>query len=271
MTNETRPINAQSLDLTHKPVAWKWRPHERKGAEDEWFLTLEEPTAEDFTYGEFIPLYAALAPGNGAVWPADTIEGREAIASYIYDAFPFDGPAHKTKPAWIPHGNSQWQNKARETADTIINLMRPDDAVLPCDVHLPPNTFIGKGCNISTVLASIKLRETFPEEATRFSELAPSPAALDSVSVERCAKICEETAAGFAHHGHFISEEASIACAEDIRRRTLIGQPASNGKPVAWGRVIDGKAITVSLQRTGSNDEPLYAGPSVSSTDKVQP
>ena len=30
-------------------------------------------------------------------------------------------------------------------------------------------------------------------------------------------------------------------------------------KPVAWGRVIDGKAITVSLERTPANDEPLYA------------
>jgi len=72
---------------------------------------------------------AALAPGNaGAPWPADTNEGREAVASYIYDAFPFDGPPHKTKPAWIPHGNSDWQDKARETADTIINLLRPGNA-----------------------------------------------------------------------------------------------------------------------------------------------
>ena len=30
-------------------------------------------------------------------------------------------------------------------------------------------------------------------------------------------------------------------------------------KPVAWGRVIDGKAVTVSLVRTPANDEPLYA------------
>lgn len=35
----------------------------------------------------------------------------------------------------------------------------------------------------------------------------------------------------------------------------------TEGKPVAWGRVIDGKAVTVSLARTGANDEPLYAVP----------
>lgn len=38
---------------------------------------------------------------------------------------------------------------------------------------------------------------------------------------------------------------------------------ASSGgsEPVAWGRMIDGKAATVSLAWTPANDEPLYASP----------
>src|ERR1700722_18650399 len=83
--------------------------------------------------------------------------------------------------------------------------MRPDDAVLPCDVHLPPNTFIGKGCNISTVLASIKIRETFPEASTRFSKLSPSPAMPGNGAVEA------------------ISDDA--LCAE-VERRGFVLQPA---------------------------------------------
>lgn len=35
-------------------------------------------------------------------------------------------------------------------------------------------------------------------------------------------------------------------------------------KPVAWGRVIDGKAVTISLRRTIANDEPLYTAPATS-------
>ncbi len=37
--------------------------------------------------------------------------------------------------------------------------------------------------------------------------------------------------------------------------------PADQGKPVAWGRVISGKAVTLSRERTPANDEPLYTHP----------
>lgn len=39
------------------------------------------------------------------------------------------------------------------------------------------------------------------------------------------------------------------------------GVAQTQQKPAAWGRMIDGEAITVSRIRNGANDEPLYATP----------
>jgi hypothetical protein len=58
-------------------------------------------------------------------WPADTPEGREEVARMIYNSFPYDGPLGKQKPDWIPNGNSFMQDKARETAGTLISALRP--------------------------------------------------------------------------------------------------------------------------------------------------
>ena len=45
------------------------------------------------------------------------LKGRaEAIAKAIYDVMPFDGPSHKTKPAWVENGNSLKQDEARSLA-----------------------------------------------------------------------------------------------------------------------------------------------------------
>lgn len=45
-----------------------------------------------------------------------------------------------------------------------------------------------------------------------------------------------------------------------LSRFTVALSPDSRkAEPVAWGRVIDGKAVTVSLTWTPANDEPLYA------------
>lgn len=51
------------------------------------------------------------------------------------------------------------------------------------------------------------------------------------------------------------------------RRATQPAAPA--GDAVAWGRVIDGKAVTISLVRTEANDEPLYAAPAQSAEGRV--
>lgn len=53
-----------------------------------------------------------------------------------------------------------------------------DDYKLPCDVHVPPNTYIRKGCSISTLLTALRARETWGEEDTTFrhpERSAPPP------------------------------------------------------------------------------------------------
>lgn len=39
---------------------------------------------------------------------------------------------------------------------------------LPCDVHLPPYTYVRKGCDIETALLAINVRKGFPEADTVF-------------------------------------------------------------------------------------------------------
>lgn len=67
---------------------------------------------------------------------------------------------------------------------------------------------------------------------------------------------------------HKIIEGIKQAIAGNISAVTIEGQrwvrkdhtPANPyPNPVAWGRVVDGKAVTVSLEWTPANDEPLYA------------
>lgn len=43
-----------------------------------------------------------------------------------------------------------------------------DDYKLPCDVHLPPNTYIRKGCSISTLLTALRVREAWAAEDATF-------------------------------------------------------------------------------------------------------
>lgn len=58
---------------------------------------------------------------------------------------------------------------------------------LPCDVHLPPNTFIGKGCTLSTLMAALQVREgqslEFPNKPTP-AKLGESPTP-ERVDVEK--------------------------------------------------------------------------------------
>lgn len=51
---------------------------------------------------------------------------------------------------------------------------------LPCDVHLPPNTYIRKGCPVSTLMTAIGRREGRPDSDTTF----PRPAATESERLE---------------------------------------------------------------------------------------
>lgn len=50
--------------------------------------------------------------------------------------------------------------------------------VLPCDVHLPVNTYIRRGVPVATLMTAIKAREKFPLDATGFPYPAPSDEAF---------------------------------------------------------------------------------------------
>jgi hypothetical protein len=39
-----------------------------------------------------------------------------------------------------------------------------DDYKLPCDVHLPPNTYLRKGCSLSTLITALRVRENWPDD-----------------------------------------------------------------------------------------------------------
>jgi len=45
---------------------------------------------------------------------------------------------------------------------------------LPCDVHLPPATYIRKGCSISALFSALKVREDW-EDGVTFPRSAPQP------------------------------------------------------------------------------------------------
>lgn len=65
---------------------------------------------------------------------------------------------------------------------------REDEAgyKLPCDVHIPPNTFIRKGCDLETLMVGIRAREKFPAESVTFPR---SPAPAGAGEAEKLAEI----------------------------------------------------------------------------------
>jgi hypothetical protein len=57
------------------------------------------------------------------------------------------------------------------------------DYELPCDVRLPPNTFIGKGCKLSTLVNALKVRECGEHEFTQRDDLSPERVAAAKESL----------------------------------------------------------------------------------------
>ena len=56
--------------------------------------------------------------------------------------------------------------------------MSQSDVKLPCDVLLPPNTIIRKGCSVTTLMLALFQRTHFPEADTVLDRRAsPAPAA----------------------------------------------------------------------------------------------
>jgi len=74
--------------------------------------------------------------------------------------------------AWRPHVGLTLTSPAQASEPVA-----PGEYRLPCDVHLPPNTYIRKGCALETLLFSLKRREGFPDDATTF----PKPESGESV------------------------------------------------------------------------------------------
>jgi hypothetical protein len=50
----------------------------------------------------------------------------------------------------------------------VLRAQQPT-AVLPCDVLLPPATRIGKGCQVSTLMTALRVRDGRPEDQLRFT------------------------------------------------------------------------------------------------------
>lgn len=67
-----------------------------------------------------------------------------------------------------------------------------EDYRLPCEVHLPPNTYIGKGCPLSTLLNALKIRERnpveFPHRAAQSPSEQPSAAFRELIAILNAAR-----------------------------------------------------------------------------------
>lgn len=73
-------------------------------------------------------------------------------------------------PQWV-HGPYQNSEAVLDKERTMADMKEAAELLsmkLPCDVHLPPGTFIRKGCKLETVIVGIKARVGFPETSTTF-------------------------------------------------------------------------------------------------------
>lgn len=64
-------------------------------------------------------------------------------------------------------------NRLHEAAERVRAAM---DDKLPCDVHLPPATYIGKGCSYRTLRTAIEQRKGYPDEMTTLPRPKPPSA-----------------------------------------------------------------------------------------------
>lgn len=76
----------------------------------------------------------------------------------------------------------------RRTLTAAIEVREQSDgaseARLPCDVHLPPATYIRRGCTVATLMAGLRHREKFPDDMRSFSpHQEQSPVALESWAI----------------------------------------------------------------------------------------
>lgn len=88
-------------------------------------------------------------------------EARKAIAAAPQGVFGF-GSGEDDFGQWI-----RWPIRD-ELLSKIDAALSAPEPVLPCDVLLPPATRIAKGCDMSTLIAAISMRRTWPADALAF-------------------------------------------------------------------------------------------------------
>jgi hypothetical protein len=61
-------------------------------------------------------------------------------------------------------------NEAREALVAALGSTTTADhlLILPCDVHLPPNTYIEKGCGLGVLWTALDARKKWEDVNTRF-------------------------------------------------------------------------------------------------------
>lgn len=117
--------------------------------------------------------------------PTTEIPRTKIVAVYAAPQPASNAPAGKTwtrAEYWQYVGGLAGAFEADQMRDTLAErglriVGIGDDAyeVLPCDVHLPVNTYIRKGVPIETLMTAIRAREKFPSDATQFPEHQSPP------------------------------------------------------------------------------------------------
>lgn len=136
-------------------------------------------------------------------------------------------PAEQFDIAWEPGRNSPRQNEARAYADralTISALTPSPDAILPCDVHLPVNTYIRKGCTVEILMTAISKREGFPHDATVFA--VPSPDGAGDVR-----ELVDQVLYQFENDGRTLYPDNEVIIAIEKIRSAISPSPTGAAEP----------------------------------------
>ena len=136
-----------------------------------------------------------------------------------------------TKEGWIcPHCDyrQDWAHPAMLTWPERM-------MTLPCDVKLPPATVIRKGCDYSTLLAALKVRDGQPPEDCRFDDPA-AKSSFVAVTGEIAIKV---NASDYKYEGRLAGVAVKKSGAvryivEDANRRLFIHNHFQIGVEEGW-------------------------------------
>lgn len=185
--------------------------------------------------------------------PAITDAMVEAAARQYYDCC-YGAPGN-WEAAKLP-----FLKEARLILSAALATLSSDK--LPCDVRLPPNTIIRKGCDYQTLFVALDAREKFPAEILRFVTPADVEQALDNlpqVSMEDALR----RRTGLATPAALASSRADEATKREtfVREFTALDKqfpeplPADaprvpEGEPIAWKYELATRVIHLSMGNT---------------------